>query len=114
MHAEDRLRIVHMLDAGQTAVDFVADRPRDDLDRDRMLLFAVIRAIEILGEAASKISPETRAAAPDIPWKAIVTMRNRLIHGYFAIDTSIVWKTLTEELPPVLVSLGALIADEPT
>jgi uncharacterized protein with HEPN domain len=109
MRAEDRTRIEHMVEAGQTALDFVAGRTRADLDQDRMLLFAVVRAIEIVGEAAGKVSDEARAASPDIPWKAIIGMRNRLIHGYFDIDTTIVWKTLSDELPPVLASLHALL-----
>jgi uncharacterized protein with HEPN domain len=73
-----------------------------------MLLFAVVRAIEILGEAANKISPETRAAAPQIPWAGIVSMRNRLIHGYFETDTAIVWKTATAEIPSLVSLLRAL------
>lgn len=58
----------------------------------------MVRAIEVIGEAASRVSDETRAANPAIPWSAIVGMRNRLVHGYFDIDTEIVWKTATEEL----------------
>jgi uncharacterized protein with HEPN domain len=90
--------------------DRVEGRSREDLDRDRMLLFAVVHAIEILGEAANKISAETRAAAP-LPWAAIVSMRNRLIHGYFDIDTAIVWKTATVEIPS---GPGAAVADRHT
>jgi uncharacterized protein with HEPN domain len=73
-----------------------------------MLLFAIIRAIEVVGEAASKVSNETKNAAPDVPWIAIVGLRNRLIHGYFDIDTDVVWKTVTEEIPALLRSLKAL------
>lgn len=73
-----------------------------------MLLFALAHAIEILGEAASKVSPEARAAAPQVPWAAIVGMRNRLIHGYFDINTTIVWKTATVEIPELVPLLRAL------
>ena len=103
MRDEDRIRILHMIDAAEAVAQFMAGRSRDDLDRDRMLLFALVHAIEILGEAASKISHETRTAAPQIPWGAIVSMRNRLIHGYFDIDTTIVWKTATVEIPSLLL-----------
>jgi uncharacterized protein with HEPN domain len=75
-----------------------------------MLLFAVVRAIEILGEAASRISPETQEAAPQVPWRAIVGMRNRLIHGYFETDPAIVWNTATTEIPALLPLLRALAA----
>jgi uncharacterized protein with HEPN domain len=88
-----------MIEAAEAACSFIAGRTRNDLDSDRMLVFAVVRAIEILGEAAAKVSPETRHIASDIPWPLIVSMRNRLIHAYFDIDHEVVWKTATEELP---------------
>src|SRR5215210_5858252 len=95
MRDDDRVCILHMVDAAEAVAQFVAGRTRDDLEQDRMLLFALAHAIEILGEAANKVSPEVRAVAPQIPWAAIVAMRNRLIHGYFDINTTIVWKTAT-------------------
>jgi uncharacterized protein with HEPN domain len=74
---------------------------------DKMLLFAVARAIEIVGEAASKITPVGRALMPALPWKSMVGMRNRLAHAYFDIDAAIVWKTVSEELPSLLSQLRA-------
>lgn len=112
MRDEDRVRLLHMLEATDTLAQFLLGRSRGDLDQDRMLLFAVIHAIEILGEAASKISQETRAVTPQIPWASIVSMRNRLIHGYFDIDPTIVWKTATVEIP-ALVPLLRELADAP-
>jgi uncharacterized protein with HEPN domain len=109
MRDDDRTRILHMIDAAEAVAQFMAGRIRDDLDRDRMLLFAVVHAIEVLGEAANKISPTTRADVPLIPWGAIVSMRNRLIHGYFDIDTTIVWKTATAEIPTLVPLLRALV-----
>ena len=100
-----------MIDAAESVGQFMAGRERVDLDRDRMLLFAVVRAIEVIGEAASRVSDETRAANPAIPWSAIVSMRNRLVHGYFDIDTEIVWKTATGELADLLPRLRALIGN---
>ena len=108
MRDEDRIRILHMIDAAETVAQFMEGRRRDDLDRDRMLLFALVHAIEVLGEAASKVSPDARAVAPQIPWGTIVSMRNRLIHGYFDIDTAIVWKTATVEVPALLPVLRTL------
>lgn len=87
MRAEDRIRLLHMVEASQAAMRFVAGRQRADLQTDQMLLFAVIRALEVVGEAANKVSEEVRAENPNIPWKAIVGMRNRLIHAYFDVDT---------------------------
>ncbi len=77
-----------------------------------MLLFGVVRAIEVVGEAAGKVSEATRILASEIPWASIVSMRNRLIHAYFEIDRDIVWKTVTEEMPALLSSLRALLPDQ--
>ena len=112
MHAEDRIRLQHMVEAAQSAIQFVSGRVRADLDSDRMLLFAVIRAIEIMGEAASRISDETRAGHEAIPWKAVIGMRNRLIHAYFEVNTQIVWETVSVEIPGVLPHLQTLIASK--
>lgn len=72
-------------------------------------MFAVIRCVEIIGEAASKVSEKTRSSAPDIPWAAIVGMRNRLVHAYFDVDTDVVWKTVTAELPALKTRLKTLL-----
>lgn len=110
MRDEDRVRLRHMIDAVDSVQKFLQGRTRPDLDSDEMLLFAVIRAIEILGEAAGKLSDDVRTQAPAIPWSAIVAMRNRLIHGYFDIDTEVVWRTVTTELPALKPALRALLA----
>jgi uncharacterized protein with HEPN domain len=99
MRAEDRVRLRHMVEAAESAVQFIAGRQRTDLDEDRMLLFALVRAIEVLGEAASRMSEEMRATHTGIPWRAIIGMRNRLIHAYFEINTETAWQTVTQEIP---------------
>lgn len=98
-----------MIEAAQAAIEFARGRSRVELDRDRMLLFALVRAVELVGEAASRPSPEVRHAAPDVPRAAIVAMRNRLIHGYFNVDHEILWKTVTVELPPLVDRLRILL-----
>jgi uncharacterized protein with HEPN domain len=97
-----------MIEAAEAVEKFVAGRVRTDIDDDVMLRFAVVRAIEIIGEAASKISQETRKAVGAVPWAQIVATRNRLIHGYFDIDHGILWKTATEEIPALLAQLRNL------
>ena len=109
MRDDDRVRILHMIDASESLAQFFTRRTRADLDTDRMLLFAAVRAIEVIGEAASKVTSETREAAPTIPWTAIISMRNRLIHGYFDIDADLVWKTATEEIPELQRALQVLV-----
>lgn len=103
MSPDDRWRVRQMIDSAQSALRFVSGRARDDLDADQMLLFAVVRAVEILGEAASKVSEEVRSAHGEIPWGAIIGMRNRLVHAYFEIDTGVVWVAVTEEIPDLLL-----------
>ena len=111
MRADDRVRILHIRDAAEAVAEFVQGRKRIDLDSDRMLLFAVVRAIEVIGEAAGRVSEETRNAQPGVPWNAIIGMRNRLIHGYFDIDKTVVWKTATAEIPTLLRNLKAMLAE---
>ena len=108
MRPEDQVRIKHMLEAASDAARFIAGRKRADLDADRMLLFALIRCIEIIGEAARQITGESRNLSADIPWNAIAGMRNRLIHAYFDVDTELVWRTVTRELPELVVRLRKL------
>jgi uncharacterized protein with HEPN domain len=70
----------------------------------------VARVVEIIGEAASRVSAEARAAAPSVPWSAIIGMRNRLVHAYVDVDHDILWKTATEELPHLLAVLRPLLS----
>lgn len=91
-----------MIDAGEIAVSFVRNRPREDLTNDPVLRLGLVKAIEIVGEAASKMSAEGKAELADIPWAAIVGMRHRLVHGYMDIDDDILWRTAAERLPPLL------------
>jgi uncharacterized protein with HEPN domain len=115
MQEDDRIRIRHMIEAGEAVTRFIADRKPADLSSDQLLLFALVRALEIVGEAAARISQETRSRADSIPWKAIVGMRNRLVHAYFDVDVDIVWKAATEEIPELVRRLRALaIVDEGT
>lgn len=112
MRPEDRIRIEHMIDAAGSVARFVAGRQREDLDADEMMRFALVRAVEIIGEAASKISTETQGAHPEIPWQLIIGMRNRLVHAYFDIDSDILWVAATREVPSLLPRLQALMSEE--
>ncbi len=91
-----------MLDAAKSAQSFIVNRCEDDLHRDLQLLWALVRAIEIIGEAAMKVSTETRNTLPNIPWTQVVAMRNKLIHGYYDVNPRLVWKTMIEDIPPLI------------
>lgn len=105
MQRDDRLRLQHMLDASQEAVRFTQGKNRDELDHDRVLALALVKLIEIVGEAASRVTAESQRAHPNVPWRDIVAMRNRLIHGYFDVDLDRVWDTVTDDFPPLLALL---------
>jgi uncharacterized protein with HEPN domain len=89
MNPRDRVRLQHLADALNSAIRFARGRERGDLDTDEMLLFALVRAVEIAGEAASQVTVETRARLPDLPWASLIGMRNRLVHAYFDINRDI-------------------------
>lgn len=98
-----------MRDAAREAIGFAAGRARGDLDTDRQLLLSIVKDVEIVGEAASRVSAELRGRHPELPWAAIVAMRNRLIHAYFDIDRDIVWDTATADLPPLLAAVETIL-----
>ena len=105
----DETRLRHMIEAAREAVSYVERITRQQFNSERPLQHSVIRCIEIIGEAASRLTPEFREATPDIPWSDIIGMRNRIVHAYFDIDLDIVWQTARHELPAMLPQLEALL-----
>lgn len=110
MRKGDLIRMRHMLDASKEAISFSLNRKREDLDNDRMLTLSIVKSIELIGEAASRVSKEIQEEYPEIPWKDIVSMRNRLIHVYFDIDLDRVWDTVSEDLPPLITLLKRILS----
>jgi uncharacterized protein with HEPN domain len=111
MSGSDRKRLQHMLEAALEALSFIKGKSRDDLSADRLLALGLTREVEIIGEAASKVSEECRAALPKIPWPMVIGIRNRLIHAYFEVDLEIVWSTVTSDLPDLVRELEDALAD---
>ena len=109
MYPDDATRLRHMRDAAKEALAFAEGRQRENLDTDRQLVLALTKCIEIVGEAASQITVETRDRCPDIAWPRIIGMRNRLIHGYFNVDLDIVWDTVVHNLRPLVAELEKII-----
>ncbi len=105
----DNVRVRHILDAAREAVSFSEGRCRADLDTDRKLNLSLVRLLEIIGEAARSLSQEFRQEHPDLPWKSMVGIRDRLIHGYFDINLDVVWETVTEDLPPLIAQLEKIV-----
>ena len=84
------------------------DKTYDDLQKNEQLAFAVVRALEIIGEAAAQTTQEFRDAYPNIQWRNIISMRNKLVHAYFDINYKIVWSAVKEDIPQLLQQLKAV------
>jgi uncharacterized protein with HEPN domain len=114
MNRADVVRLRHMLDAVMDAISFVEGVQRDALDENRMLSLSLVKCVEILGEAASRVSENVRVRHPKVPWRVIVGMRNHLIHAYYDVNLDILWQTVREDLPPLIPALEEILttADE--
>ena len=107
----DVTRLRHMLEAAEEAREFLGGAPFEDFQNNRMMANAIIRSLEVLGEAASQISDAFRGQHPELEWRVMAGMRNRLIHAYFAIDYQLVWQTANNDLPELIAKLKNLLPD---
>jgi len=110
MSGNDAIRLRHMLDAAREALRYGEGQNPEDLRANRVLSLALIRCIEIIGEAATRVSAELKTGHPEVPWADIIGMRNRLVHAYFEIDLVRVCDTLAADLPPLINQLEAILA----
>lgn len=108
MLPEDKVRLKHMLEAAEKAVKFTDNGSRNDLDEDEQLALALTRLLEIVGEAAASLSQDVRDSRPEVPWRAIIGTRNRLIHGYFDVDLDIIWNIVRHDIPNLIVQIRTL------
>jgi uncharacterized protein with HEPN domain len=109
---EPNIFLHHMLDHARETYSLAENRSRADLETDRLLNLALVRLLEIIGEAASRVPIDGRSRHPDIPWPQIISMRHRLIHGYDSVDFDILWRTVMEDLPPLIAALESILASE--
>ena len=108
----DVIRLRHILDAAKKALHFTKEKSRTDLDTEEQLTLALVRLLEIMGEAASKVTPATQSLYPSFPWKQIIGTRNRLIHGYDQVNLDILWQIIKADLPPLVTELQKIIDSE--
>lgn len=98
-----------MLDNANRAMQFAKGMDYEAFSKDEKSVYAVIRAVEIIGEATRNIPEEIRAKYPHIPWRDASDMRNKLVHRYFGVDVEVIWQTLQEDLPILASSLEEII-----
>ena len=109
MAKDDLVYVGHMLDMAAKALKLAHEKTREEFDRDEALALALTHLVQIIGEAASRIGPEFTAAHPEVPWRAIVGMRHRVVHGYLFVDRDIVWDVVTRELDPLAEKLKQIL-----
>lgn len=103
--------IEDMLNAAREVREFTRNMSLADFLRDRKTSNAVIRSLEVLGEAAKRIPEDIRQRYPEIPWKSMAAMRDKLIHEYHGVDLAMVWKTVEEDIPPLIPALERLLRE---
>jgi uncharacterized protein with HEPN domain len=106
---DDITRVRHMLEAAEEACEFIGQTTFEEFRKNRQIAHAVMRTLEIIGEAASQISPEFQNKHPEIAWRTIIGMRNRLVHAYFDINFTVVWETVRDDLPPFITQLKTIL-----
>jgi uncharacterized protein with HEPN domain len=109
MNQPDLIRIRHMIDAADEIASFIKGKRVEDLIQDRQLTLSLLKLVEIIGEAASRVSKETQQQNDQVPWAEIIGMRNRLIHVYFDIDIDRIWDTVQLDIPELALKLKSLL-----
>ncbi len=112
MRRDDAAYLLDMLLHARDAQEFVAGLTYQEFDRSRLHQLAVMKSVETIGEAASRIGEDTRRMHPDIPWSEIVGMRNRIVHAYSDVRLDILWRVVQDELPALIDQLEPLIPPE--
>jgi uncharacterized protein with HEPN domain len=107
---DDSVRLRHMLDASRKAIALTSGKTRAQVERDEVGQLALARLLEIVGEAASKVSPGFRDAHPEIPWGEMGGLRNRLAHAYFDIDLDVLLDIVAKDLPPLVAKIEGILA----
>ena len=111
MNKLDRARLADMLHYAELAISFVGDYDPAGLEKDERTFLATCKAIEIIGEAASQVSPEGREQFPDLPWRESIAMRHRLVHGYRSVVSDVILGTVRGSLPALVGSLHRALED---
>jgi len=106
MIRDDQVYLLHIIDALQQIAEYTTNLDYDGFSKTRIVQDAVIRQFEIVGEATKNLSEELRTRNVGIPWKDLAGFRDKLIHQYFGVDISLVWRSVVEDVPFLLAELG--------
>jgi uncharacterized protein with HEPN domain len=109
-----RIRLRDIRDNARRALDFLGHRVADDLERDPLYAYAVLHAVQIVGEAAGKVPADVRDAAPSIAWRASVAMRNILVHDYSFVSKDILVDTVRRDFPGLIEEVQRLLGEDNT
>ncbi len=112
MSKDDWIYVGHMFDISRKAVAAIVGKNREAYDRDEILRMALTHFIQVIGEAARKVSPEYQKAHPQIPWHEIVGMRHRIVHDYMRVDEDLVWEVVSHDLPALVAALEKIVPAE--
>lgn len=105
----DDTYLVDILESAKIALDYLMDKTRDEFEANIQCQDAVVRRIEIIGEAARRVSPGTRRRYPEIEWREMTSMRNLVIHEYDVVDIGQVWDTVRNKLPSLIDKLSKIV-----
>ena len=109
MPRDDDAYLMDMLLAAQDAARFATGLTFSQFEKSRLHQYAILKAIEVIGEAATRVSAETKKSQTDIPWSEIVGMRNRLVHGYFEVNLKRVWDTVQNDLATLIDQVEQIV-----
>ncbi len=112
MKLNDRKYLNNMLEMSREAMELVQNKAREDLDRDKQLTLSLLKYLEIIGSAASRISRECQNGCEPIPWDQVTEMKQQVIHTYLEIDLDWIWEKMEKELPALSKALEILLAQE--
>ncbi len=105
----DDAHLLDVLEAARRIIEYVGGKTFDDFSRDLQCQDAVLRRVSVIGEAARRVSPETRAAHSSLPWREMIAMRNFVIHQYDSIDISLLWETTARDVPRLILLLTPIV-----
>lgn len=112
MEQNDRKNLGNMLEVSKEAMDLVRNRTREDLDRDKQLTLSLLKYLEMIGSAASRVSRECRNGCKPIPWDQVMEMTQQVVHTYWDIDRDWIWEKIEKDIPALSKALEILLSTE--